>query len=56
MVLVLHYEAAEKEWIEYLQTDLASDWKTSFKRLGAKISEDGIIVVGSRMTEWLKAT
>jgi hypothetical protein len=50
------YEAAEKKWIKYLQTDIASDWKTSFKRLGAEISDDGIIVVGSRMAEWLKAT
>ena len=47
---------AEHEWIEYVQQDMKSDWRTSFKRLGAEVNDKGIVVVGSRMAEWLKST
>jgi hypothetical protein len=47
---------AEKEWIRYVQTEIRTDWRTAYRRLGVQLSKDGIIVVGSRMVEWLKST
>ena len=47
---------AEKEWIRYVQTEIRTDWRTAYRRLGVQLSKDGIIVVGSRMVEWLKLT
>ena len=47
---------AEKEWIRYVQTEIRTDWRTAYRRLGIQLSKDGIIVVGSRMVEWLKST
>ena len=47
------YNVAENEWIKFVQRDLG-DWKGKFKRLGPWQNEDGLIVVGERITEWFK--
>ncbi|KAK3105008.1 hypothetical protein FSP39_015108 [Pinctada imbricata] len=49
-------EEAEFEWVKYVQQDLGTEWRKSFKNLGVDINKDGAIVVGSRMAEWLKET
>ena len=31
-----------------------SSWEKQYKRLGAKCNEEGIVVVGDRVSRWLK--
>ena len=47
---------AEVEWIRYAQLQLRSGWKVRFRRLGPYINNEGLIVVGSRMANWLRNT
>ena len=47
-------EEAEKHLILEEQRTLQTDWEHSYKRLGPSMSKDGIIVVGERMSHWLK--
>ncbi|CAC5404639.1 unnamed protein product [Mytilus coruscus] len=48
--------AAELEWIRYLQRDISDDWTKTFRRLSPEKNEAGIVVVGKRLADWLKAT
>ena len=41
-------------WIRYLQYEFCKHWEKRFKRLGAKVDGGGIIIVGARITNWLK--
>ena len=45
---------AELQQIRSVQKDLPKDWKKQFQRLGPEINDDQVIVVGSRMSLWLK--
>ncbi|XP_043208348.1 uncharacterized protein LOC122373955 isoform X1 [Amphibalanus amphitrite] len=50
-----HLQQAEAMWIEHVQKALLkTDWKIRFRRLGPSINSDGVIVVGQRITKWLK--
>ncbi|CAC5386337.1 unnamed protein product [Mytilus coruscus] len=48
--------AAELEWIRYLQRDISDDWTKTFRRLSPEKNEAGIVVVGKRLADWLKVT
>lgn len=39
-------------WVKEIQKDM-TDWQVRFKRLGPKLN-DGVIVLGQRISEWLK--
>lgn len=43
---------AELMWVKEMQKDMI-DWQVRFKRLGPKLN-DGVIVVGERISKWLK--
>ena len=45
---------AELVWIKEAQSSLKSNWQARFCRLGPMINEDGVIMVGQRMSKWLK--
>ncbi|XP_033730738.1 uncharacterized protein LOC117320185 [Pecten maximus] len=47
---------AERMWIKYTQNDMRPDWKMAYQRLGVIRNPDGFIVVGSRLSEWMKAS
>ena len=50
-----HLQQAETIWVKHVQKDLLkTDWKNRFRRLGPNINSDGVIVVGQRITKWLK--
>ena len=44
---------AEMKIVKRVQLDIP-DWKKRYNRLGPKLNEEGLIVVGSRMANWLK--
>ena len=44
---------AEKFWVMRVQESMREGWKQRFARLGPQM-EDGVIVVGSRITAWLR--
>ena len=47
--------SAEVLWIRHVQKQLlAIDWQTRFRRLGPSMNSNGLIVVGQRMSKWLK--
>ena len=45
---------AESYWIKIVQREFAGNWENRFKKLGPSIDENGIIVVGERISNWLK--
>lgn len=45
---------AEKSWVKEVQKDIPPDWNTRYQRLGPSINDEGIIVVGERISKWLK--
>ena len=45
---------AETIWIKHAQRKIIADWQTRFKRLGPSLTSEGIIIVGSRISRWLK--
>lgn len=45
---------AEKYWVKMVQNEFREDWNQRFRRLGPSKDEDGIIVVGERISNWLK--
>ena len=45
---------AELVWIKEAQSSIKSNWQARFCRLGPMINEDGVIMVGQRMSKWLK--
>jgi hypothetical protein len=42
---------AELEWIRVLQREITNDWRRKYQRLGPEMNEQGIIVVGKRLTK-----
>jgi hypothetical protein len=44
------------EWIRVLQKEITNDWQRNYQHLGPEMNEQGIIVVGKRLTEWMKNT
>ena len=51
---VNNIKTAELIWIKDIQSDYRSNWKTRFCRLGPMLDENGIVLVGQRMANWLK--
>ena len=47
---------AEGYWIHTIQLMLGDKWEDRYKRLGPMLNEDGVIVVGKRMSEWFKTS
>ena len=45
---------AEDLWIKFVQTSLGNDWETRYRRLGPSLTTNGLIVVGERISNWLK--
>ena len=45
---------AEVFLIKDAQKLILSDWQTRYRRLGPSMTEEGIVVVGKRMSQWLK--
>ena len=45
---------AETLWFISVQQRYKSDWKTRFCRLGPMLNENGVILVGQRIANWLK--
>lgn len=45
---------AEKYWVKRVQHEFREDWNKRFRRLGPSKDEEGIIVVGERISNWLK--
>jgi hypothetical protein len=48
--------SSKLEWIRVLQREITNDWRRKYQRLGPEMNEQGIIVVGKRLTEWMKNT
>ena len=47
-------QQAEHFMIKSVQKTLAHDWRIKYQRLGPTLDEEGIIVVGQRISYWLK--
>ena len=46
---------SETLWVRQVQKNILSlDWRNRFRRLGPSINSNGLIVVGQRMSKWLK--
>ena len=46
---------SETLWIKHVQRGiLSNDWQNRYRRLGPSINSKGLIVVGQRMSKWLK--
>ncbi|XP_071519115.1 uncharacterized protein [Panulirus ornatus] len=45
---------AERYWVKMVQREFEENWKERFKRIGPSKDQDGIIVVGERISSWLK--
>lgn len=45
---------AERYWIKIVQNEFKENWEGRFKRLGPSIDEGDVIVVGERISNWLK--
>ena len=37
-----------------MQSDISEDWRVRYQRLGPMMNEEGIIMVGNRISKWLK--
>ncbi|CAC5377690.1 unnamed protein product [Mytilus coruscus] len=48
--------AAEVACIRYLQRNISDDWTKTFRRLSPEKNEAGVVVVGKKLADWLKAT
>lgn len=46
--------AAEHYWIKEVQRPLNPGWEKKFERLGPKLGEEEVIVVGTRISKWMK--
>ena len=44
---------AQTMWVRYAQLDILKDWAIRFKGLAPTLSDEGIIVVGNRISIWL---
>ena len=49
-----HVSKAELLWIKHAQKQLLGNWQNRFRRLGPSLTSGGILVVGSRISTWLK--
>ena len=47
-------QLAENFWIKTVQSDISEDWRVRYQRLGPMMNEEGIIMVGNRISKWLK--
>ena len=47
-------KVAELKWFKCIQSTLGSDWESRFCRLGPMLDSDGLIIVGQRISNWLK--
>ena len=47
-------EKAERELVKFTQLEIP-DWKKKYRRLGPAMNDEDLIVVGTRMTKWLKS-
>ena len=45
---------AETLWIKHAQKQLLDNWQNWFRRLGPSLNSEGILIVGSRISKWLK--
>ena len=45
---------AETLWIKHAQKQLLDNWQKRFRRLGPSLNSEGILIVGSRISKWLK--
>lgn len=45
---------AEMYWIKQVQGKIDGDWQTKYRRLGPSMNKEGIIIVGARISKWLK--
>ena len=45
---------AEMIWIRLVQGKIDENWQTRYQRLGPSMNKDGIIMVGVRISQWLK--
>ena len=41
-------------WIQHVQSSLGDDWEERYKRLGPNYKDNGLRVVGDRISNWLK--
>ena len=41
-------------WIKHVQSFLGNDWQERYRRLGPKFADNGLRVVGERISNWLK--
>ncbi len=60
-ILSLHQEPETKDihdaeiyWIKLVQKGIGKDWQVRYRRLGPIMNNEGVILVGSRMSKWLK--
>ena len=51
-----NFHKAEVTLIKFVQTCLPGDWKTKFQCLGVAKNDQNVIVVDSRMANWMKTT
>lgn len=45
---------AEVYWIKLVQRGIGKDWQTRYRRLGPTMNNEGIVLVGSRISKWQK--
>ena len=45
---------AELAWVREAQSSFSSDWRSRFRRLGPSLNADNVIIVGQRISNWLK--
>lgn len=45
---------AEMFWIKQVQRKIDENWQTRYQRLGPSMNKEGIVIVGARISKWLK--
>ena len=51
-----NFPKAEVNWIDFVQNSLPDDWETKFQRLMVTKNDENVIIVGSKMANWIKTT
>ena len=51
---VREIQEAEQIWVQHVQSSLGTDWRKQYKRLGPSLNDEGNVVVGERISNWLK--
>ena len=49
-----YIQRAELCWVKYYQRSCLNRWKSDFKNLGPSLNEDGVIIVGHRLSDGFK--